>query len=51
MTLIEDFRDKKDGEEEETTEEVTKDAAALEMKGVNPLAEEESVEEDDSAGD
>ena len=51
MTQIEDYRDKKDGEEGEAAEETTKDAAALEMKGVNPLAEEESVEEDDSAGD
>lgn len=50
MGMTEDYRDNKDGEEE-TTEESTKDDAALKMGGVNPLAEEESVPEDDAAGD
>ena len=50
MTLTEDYRDKKDGEGNEP-EETTDDAAALKMKDINPLAEEESVPEDDTSGD
>ena len=52
MTMIEDYRKKKDpDDEEENGEETPNDEVALEMKDKNPLAEEESVEEDDSAGD
>jgi|GEM_PF-2704383 len=51
MIRTEDYRENKDGEEPEATEQTTEDTEALKMKGVNPLAEEESVKEDDTSGD
>jgi hypothetical protein len=65
MHLIEDNRDKnrEDDDEESSgrlprlptdpaTEEVVfGDSEALKLKGKNPLAEEEGVEEDDNGGD
>jgi hypothetical protein len=50
MTMLGDNRKKKDGDETDL-EPDQKDEEALEMRGKNPLAEEESIEEDDTAGD
>lgn len=50
MTLMGDNRKKKDGDEIDL-EPDEKDDAALEVKGENPLAEEEAIQEDDEAGD
>jgi len=51
MTLMEDNRKKKDWDDAELLSEPGEDKEALEMDGKNPLAEEESVEEDDSGSD
>ena len=50
MTRTEDYRDKKDGDDADM-EPDEKDEAALKLRGTNPLAAEESVEEDDGAAD
>jgi hypothetical protein len=48
MTLIEDHRKKKGDDDEDEADD---DKQALELGGANPLAKEESVEEDDTGGD
>jgi hypothetical protein len=53
MILTGDYRDdeqKKNGDETDL-EPDEKDEAALKIGGTNPLAEEEKIEEDDTAGD
>ncbi len=50
MTMMEDYRKNKDGDETDL-EPDQKDDAALEVKGENPLAAEEAIQEDDQAGD
>ncbi len=52
MHLTEDNRTKKgDDEDEKDPAQTDNDAAALGMDGANPLAAEESIEEDDAGGD
>jgi len=50
MTLTEDHR-KNIGGSGDDNEDKDDDKKALELNGQNPLAEEESIEEDDNGGD
>ncbi|HEV3245313.1 MAG TPA: hypothetical protein VG102_03070 [Candidatus Paceibacterota bacterium] len=50
MTRTEDYREKKDGDDADL-EPDGDDKRALDLEGKNPLAEEESIKEDDSGGD
>lgn len=51
MSRMEDYREKKDGDDADFEPEEKNDKAALELGGENPLAEEESIQEDDTGGD